>query len=213
MIRSVLIVEDIPATMTWLQDVVTEVFPNAMVHKAENMASALRLCTQESFCLALVDLSLPDGDGFNVVRKLAAEQPDAVKVAATVMGSDSAIVSALSAGAEGYILKSDPVELIKKQLNQILDGIPPLSPAVARRVMEHFRFTGPVVDNTETLTARETQVLAQIARGLRVSDVSMALDVAESTVSSHIKAIYKKLDINSRAEATIAATRMGIMQA
>jgi DNA-binding NarL/FixJ family response regulator len=211
MISSILIVEDIPETILWLENLVNQVFSNATVHKAENMTSALRLCSSEVFDLALIDLSLPDGDGFAVFRKLSAKQPDTVKVAATVMGSDSAIVSALSAGAQGYILKSDPEEMIKKHLSRILDGIPPLSPAVARRVMEHFRLTGPIVEPNDCLTKRETQVLAHIAKGLRVSDTALALNVAESTVSSHIKAVYQKLDISSRAEATTEATRMGLL--
>lgn len=212
MIKSVLIVEDILETLSWLEQVVSEVFDGCTIHTATSVRSALKLCSDVQFDLALIDLSLPDGEGYTVFRDLGDKQPHVIKIAATVMGSDSAIVSALSAGAQGYILKSDPEALLKKNLGNIHDGIPPLSPAVARRVMEHFRFTGPVLDNAGTLTKRETEVLECIARGLRVSDTATSLSMAASTVSSHIKAIYRKLDVSSRAEATTEAARMGLFR-
>lgn len=212
MITSVLIVEDIPETLNWLEQAVSEVFDGVIIHTATTVRTALKLCSEVQFDLALIDLSLPDGEGYAVFRELRSKQPDVIMIAATVMGSDSAIVSALSAGAQGYILKSDPEALLKKNLGNIHDGIPPLSPAVARRVLEHFRFTGPVLDSAGSLTKRETEVLAHIARGLRVSDTANALGMASSTVSSHIKSIYKKLDVSSRAEATTEATRMGLIR-
>jgi DNA-binding NarL/FixJ family response regulator len=212
MMKSALIVEDIPETLSWLEQLVSEIFCGITIHTATSVRGALKLCSEVQFDLALIDLSLPDGEGYAVFRQLGAKQPEVIKIAATVMGSDSAIVSALSAGAQGYILKSDPDALLKKNLGNIRDGIPPLSPAVARRVMEHFRFTGPVLDSAGILTKRETEVLAHIARGLRVSDTASALGIEASTASSHIKAIYRKLGVSSRAEATTEATRMGLIR-
>ncbi|MAK63133.1 MAG: hypothetical protein CMF75_00070 [Maricaulis sp.] len=88
--------------------------------------------------------------------------------------------------------------------------MPALSPSIARRIMEHFRFTGPAADPEEDLTNREKEVLGLIGRGHRNIDVAQALDLAESTVASHIKSIYRKLGISSRAEASWHATRMGL---
>eukprot|EP00873_Tetraselmis_striata_P008739 jgi/Tetstr1/429003/TSEL_018978.t1 len=154
----------------------------------------------------------------NTVRRVIDGQAGATRsqrnvlpIVTTVMGSDSAIVAALSAGAEGYILKNDPPGLIEQHLQMIGEGIPPLSPAVARRVMDQFRATGPNTEDTAALTSRESEVLSLIARGLRVADVAQTLDLAPSTVASHIKAIYRKLNISSRAEATYQAARMGLM--
>ena len=115
------------------------------------------------------------------------------------------------AGAQGYLLKSDPRELILHNLRQLPDGAPPLSPSIARRVMDHFRTTGPNIDDTATLTPREAEVLSLVARGLRVADVATALELAPSTVSSHVKAIYRKLNISSRAEAAYLAARLGLL--
>ncbi len=74
-----------------------------------------------------------------------------------------------------------------------------------------MRATGPIAEDEGALTPREAEVLGLIARGLRVADVALALDLAASTVASHIKAIYRKLNISSRAEATYQAARMGLI--
>jgi DNA-binding NarL/FixJ family response regulator len=159
----------------------------------------------------LIDLRLPDGSGLAVVRELRASNPATVFVVTTALDDDANIVTALSSGAQGYLLKDQPRDLLVRQLAQVSAGIPALSPPVARRIMEHFRLTGPCQEVEAKLTPRELEVLALIARGLRISDAACALGVAEGTVASHIKSIYRKLDISSRAEAAMHATRMGLL--
>jgi len=211
MIGSILIVEDVTQTRVWLRELVREVFDGAHVYEAGTVKEGLALCAEHPIDLGLIDLGLPDGDGFTVLRAIATQHPDAIPVVATVMGSDSAIVSALSAGAQGYILKSDPEDIIRHHLQMVVDGLPPLSPAIARRVMQHFKLTGPNQEVEDALSDREVDVLIHIAKGLRVSDTASALGVAPSTVSTHIKAIYRKLNISTRAEASLEATRMGLL--
>ena len=132
-------------------------------------------------------------------------------IVSTIMASDSAIVAALSAGADGYVLKSEDSELMERHLHQLSSGIPALSPAIARRIMDHFRNTGPSFEPAQDLTARETDVLRLIARGMRVSEAAAAIGIAETTVATHIKTIYRKLGISSRAEAAIQAARLGLL--
>src|SRR5690606_5618694 len=117
--------------------------------------------------LALIDLGLPDGSGLEVLRSLRLLNPGAASIVTTVMGDDAHIVAALSAGAQGYLLKESPADLLTRQLVQMADGTPALSPAIARRIVEHFRRTGPVDESDDALTAREKDVLALIGRGLR----------------------------------------------
>jgi DNA-binding NarL/FixJ family response regulator len=211
MIRDILIVEDAQQSRSFLIGILRDLFEGVEIAEAADMRSAISLCGRRSFDLALVDLQLPDGDGYSVLRRLRQTQPQIIAIVTTAMGSDSAIVAALSAGADGYILKSDPPELIASHLRLIPGGAPPLSPAIARRVMDHFRATGPNVDDAATLTPREAEVLSLVGRGLRVADVATALDLAPSTVSSHVKAVYRKLNISSRAEAAYQAARMGLL--
>jgi DNA-binding NarL/FixJ family response regulator len=211
MIRRILIVEDVQQARSFLAAILKDLFADATLTEAADMRSALNLCARKQFDLALVDLQLPDGDGYAVLRKLSETQDNITSIVTTAMGSDSAIVAALSAGADGYLLKSDPPDLIASQLRNIQGGTLPLSPAIARRVMDHFRTTGPNVEDAANLTPREAEVLSLVGRGLRVSDVAAALDLAPSTVSSHVKAIYRKLNISSRAEAAYQAARMGLL--
>jgi DNA-binding NarL/FixJ family response regulator len=208
--QRVLIVEDISETRRWLADIVAEAFENCSVTVAANMREGIGAGARTDFDIALIDLGLPDGSGLEVMRNIRLLRPETICVVTTAMADDANIVAALSAGADGYLLKEQMSASIVRQLRQISEGIPALSPAIARRIMAHFRLTGPSAEPDESLTAREKEVLALIGRGMRNLDVAKALDLAESTVASYIKAIYRKLGISNRAEASWHAMRLGL---
>jgi len=209
--KRVLIVEDLPETQTWLEGLVRSAFPDCSVEHASTRDEGIARGTAGGHDLAVVDLGLPDGSGLEVIRALRTEYPAMACVVATVMGDDAHIVAALAAGATGYLLKEQPAEVLASQLKQMMEGIPPLSPPVARRIMEHFRLTGPRTPPQSHLTPREREVLGLIARGLRIADAAKTLGLAEGTITTHIKAIYRKLDIGTRAEAALHATRLGLL--
>ena len=209
----ILIVEDIPETRSWLESIAEEAFPGSETVTVATMREALAHTAEADFDLALIDLGLPDGSGLDVLRQLRVLGAKTTPIVTTIMGDDAHIVAALSAGAEGYLLKDTARDLFIRQLKQLADGTPALSPSIARRIMEHFRFTGPAADPEDALTAREQDVLGLIGRGLRNSDVARDLGLAESTIASHIKSIYRKLGISSRAEAAWHATRLGLSTA
>lgn len=208
--RNVLIVEDVVETSRWLAAIAAEAFPGCTVRSAASVRGALAEIRRMGPDIALIDLGLPDGSGIDVLRELRHAHPDALCVITTVMGDDANIVAALSVGASGYLLKEQPAERISRQLSQLAEGIPALSPSIARRIMEHFRQTGPAANAEETLTAREKEVLALVSRGLRNVDVARQLAISENTVATHIKSIYRKLGISSRAEASWHAARLGL---
>lgn len=205
----VLIVEDIADVRAWLSDVMISACPDARIETAADTRSARARLGREPYDLALVDLGLPDGSGFDVLRAIKAESPETLCVVATILGDDASIVGALAAGADGYLLKDQPGDLLARHIRQILDGLPALSPSIARRIMDHFRKTGPAAPDAE-LTRRERDVLAQIGRGLRNHEAAAALGISEHTVAAHIKSVYRKLDISSRAEAAWHAARLGL---
>lgn len=210
MIKTTLIVEDVGETRKWLEGIVLAAYPGCVVTLAANMREGVARVAAQDFDLALIDLHLPDGSGLEVLRSLKLLQRDAIAIVTTVMSEDSHIVSALSAGASGYLLKETDAALLQRQLTQLAEGIPAISPAIARRIMEHFRRTGPLHGEDPELTPREAEVLGLTGRGLRNSEVAEALAMAESTVASHIKSIYRKLGISSRAEAAWQANRLGL---
>lgn len=205
----ILIVEDISETRRWLTEIVTAAFRDCEIHAAASMRSGIAQVAARDFDVALIDLGLPDGSGLDVLRNLRLIRPQTVCVVTTVMGDDASIVGALSAGAQGYLLKEQPQHMLVRQLKQMSEGIPALSPSVARRIMEHFKRTGPVAPE-EGLTGREREVLGLIARGLRNGEVAETLAISENTVASYIKNIYRKLGISSRAEASWHAARLGL---
>jgi DNA-binding NarL/FixJ family response regulator len=207
--RNALIVEDVAETRLWLAEIIVSAFPECRIREASCVRTGLAAAEQD-FDLALIDLGLPDGSGLDVLRSLRRKSPGTLCVITTVVGDDSHIISALSAGAQGYLLKEQPAELLSRQLAQLAEGVPALSPSIARRIMEHFKMTGPVADDDAGLSEREKQTLGLIARGFRNSDAAKHLGIAESTVASHIKSIYRKLDISTRAEASWHATRLGL---
>lgn len=208
--QQVIIVEDVAETRLWLHEMATEAFPGCTTVLVGSVRAAMAALETTEPDVALIDIGLPDGSGIDLLRQIRRRNPAILCVITTVLGDDANIVAALSVGANGYLLKEQAPDRIVRQLAQLADGIPALSPSIARRIMEHFRLTGPVDSEDSTLTARERQVLGLISRGLRNADVARQLDLSETTVASHIKAIYRKLGISSRAEATWHATRMGL---
>jgi len=205
-----LIVEDDPSCRRWLFDIVEEAFPGAQILEAGNLQAGQELAARHAIDLALIDLALPDGSGLDAVRFLRRKSPQALSVIITVIGDDAQIVAALSAGAAGYLLKEYPADLLSRQLRELEAGIPPLSPSVAHRIIGHFQRTGPSETLKAELTKREKETLALISRGFRNSEAAAQLGVSPSTVASHIKSIYQKLGISTRAEASWCATRLGI---
>lgn len=207
--RRVLIVEDIAETRQWLAGIVLTAFPRAEIAHASTLRAGREMAGQ-GWDLALIDLGLPDGTGLDLLRMLKSGTDGPMCVVTTVLADDATVVAALSAGADGYLLKENPDMVLTRQLSQISQGVPALSPAIARRIMDHFRLTGPAAAEDHSLTAREAEVLALIARGLRNAEAAAHLGLAETTVAGYIKAIYRKLGISSRAEAAWHAARLGL---
>jgi len=208
----ILIVEDLSETRRWLSEIVSAAFENSEIHEAASMRAGIAQAAARDYDVALIDLGLPDGSGLDVLRNLRLLRPQTVCVVTTVMGDDASIVGALSAGAQGYLLKEQPQNLLVRQLKQMAEGIPALSPSVARRIMEHFKRTGPAAPEDD-LTGREREVLGLIGRGLRNGEVAESLGISENTVAGYIKDIYRKLGISSRAEASWHAARLDLGEA
>ena len=131
---------------------------------------------------------------------------------ATIFDDDEHLFPALRAGAHGYLLKDETPELLIQQLQRISAGHPPLSPSVARRMLTHFRLIQETVKmDTTALTPRERQVLVQLAQGIGISSIAHDLSISRHTVGDHVKNIYRKLNISSRAEAALRAQNMGLV--
>lgn len=207
--RRALIVEDLPDTQEWLCRLVAMAFPDATCRRAGSIEAALAALRAEAFDLALVDLGLPDGDGTRVIEALAAQTAPPVIVVATIYDDDRHLFPALQAGAQGYLLKDQPLARLVGHLRGILDGNPPLSPAIARRLLGFFKDPTP---GGESLTSREREALGHLAKGMKVAEMAEAMGITRHTASDHVKSVYRKLNVSSRAQATLHAVRMGLVK-
>ena len=241
----VLILEDNPVARGFLCRVVRESFSDTIAitecGDLESARAQIRLTGGASglhgvdpFKLILVDLELPDGNGMELLAELT--QYPATKVVTTLYSDDDHLFPALQRGADGYLLKEDRFEVLVEELQKIVRGQPPLSPAIARRLLTHFRHargdgpardsgfspsldyhtsTAPVpiekVPDHERLTPRESEVLTYLSKGFTIKEIASLMGIKWFTVNDHIKSIYKKLNVSSRAEAAVLATKQGLV--
>ena len=236
----VLILEDNPVARGFLCRVVRESFSDvSSITEAGDLDAARRLLghvaggralpTDDCYQLILVDLELPDGSGLELLTELAGYP--ATRIVTTLYSDDDHLFPALQCGADGYLLKEDRFEVLVEELQKIVRGQPPLSPAIARRLLTHFR-TGdgggfasnhsqqpaaPVVPSTpapldhERLTPRESEVLTYLSKGFTIKEIASLMGIKWFTVNDHIKSIYKKLNVSSRAEAAVLASKQGLV--
>lgn len=209
--RRALVLDDLAATRDWLAAALDQAFPGIGIDQAGSLAEA-GAALADPPDLALVDLGLPDGSGVQFIERLRASGAATLCVVATVFDDDAHLFPALRAGAHGYVLKDQSRLDLADMLQGIADGRPPLSPSIARRLLRHFGpLPAPAEPETERLTQREKDVLRLIGKGLTVNEAASALELSRHTCAGYVKDIYRKLRVTSRAEATLAATRMGLV--
>jgi DNA-binding NarL/FixJ family response regulator len=217
--NNILLLEDLPEIRAWLRALVQEVFPQSVIHESARVHDALQLVGAVRFELALVDLGLPDGSGEKVVEALREKQPEAQSVVVTIHDDDEHLFPALQAGAFGYLLKEQPRHQLIEQLQRISQGEPPLSPSIARRVIQYFaqqaKSRQPAIDPLMPqvqLTERESDVLLRVAKGFTLPEIGVQLGLSRHTIADYVKQIYRKLNVSSRAEAALEAQRLGLFR-
>lgn len=203
-----LLVDDLAHCREWLRRALHEAFPGIVVREAATLAAAAELLDPVP-PLALVDLGLPDGPGLRLIEELV-RRGGCLCVVTTVFDDDAHLFPALRAGASGYVLKDQGPTELAAMLRGISAGQPPLSPTIARRLLQHFG-PMPAAEGDPALTARESDVLQYVAKGFTVQEVADSLGLSRHTVSGYLKDIYRKLSVNTRAEATIEAARRGLV--
>lgn len=197
----------------WVREAVTAVIQGSdelqLAATCRSVAEAERaLAGGVAFDVGLIDLGLPDGSGLQVLPQLRAANPEAGLVAFTVFDEPETVFGALRAGARGYLLKSTPLSELPRALCEVAQGGAPMSPAVARLVVDSFAAPGP--PTRPALSPRERDVLRLLALGHTYADVGRALDIGLGTVQSHVKTLYEKLHVASKAEAAVAALKLGL---
>jgi DNA-binding NarL/FixJ family response regulator len=221
--KKILILEDQPDGIALLTQAVQKSFGN--VHNGLETEVDIvvvrslfeaRNISDQSFDFALVDLRLPDGLSIDWLEQFKRRCPHTIAIVTSLYDDDDLVFSALRAGADGYLLKGDGSDKLAAALAKAIDGEPPISPAIARKLMKQLRTVAPSTDSVkgpiEYLTARELEVLTMIGSGQMIKQVAAQLGIGYHTVNDNIKAIYRKLNIHTRAEAAAEAARRGLVR-
>jgi len=171
------------------------------------MEQALRSIDSDPPDLVLTDIGLPGMDGVEGIGILKERHPTLPVIALTVYDDDDRIFDALCAGASGYLLKNTPPARLLESLREVASGGAPMSPEVARRVVNLFRQFRPPDRSPSRLTPQETELLRLIVDGHSYKTAAAKLDISTSTVSFHLQNIYNKLQVHSKTEAVAKALR------
>lgn len=207
--NTILIVEDLEDTLAWLRAIVEETFPTAVITTAGTLRDANKCLNENVYDLVLVDLGLPDGTGIDLIKRMRSQSEKTYIVVATIYDDEEHLVNALRSGANGYLLKDEHRDRLIQHLQGILTNRAPVSDRALHRVIHQLNQP----DNQEiTLTSREEEVLQLVAKGYNVTESAEMLGLSANTVKSYLKAVYGKLEISSRAEATAEAIKRQLIE-
>ncbi len=163
--------------------------------------------------IMLVDLGLPDGNGLDLIRDARALSTDILILVITVFGDETSVLSAIEAGAQGYLLKSEAPADLRESVRQILAGGAPISPGIANHLLRRFQNTEHTNDQKgPRFTPRERDVLGLMVKGLPYGEAAKNLGVTRNTIAGHVKSIYAKLEVSSRGEAVYEAVSQGLVR-
>lgn len=181
----------------------------------ENARSALLGLEASSADVVVVDLQLPDLPGAELTKQIAAMAKPPAIVVLTAHGERAVALEALKAGASGYLLKGTHEDLAEA-VHVAANGGSYIAPAIARYLLDEVRGlrqennAAEIDEPRKDLTKRESEVLTLLAKGLTYEDAARVLGISLGTVQSHVKSLYRKLEVSSKAEAAAEAVRRGL---
>lgn len=215
-----LIVEDDPQMQLRLRDMLSALgYAGEALFIAGSIAQARALLAEQPFAMALIDVGLPDGNGIDLIRFLHHRDATLPILVISTWGTEQTVVTALQAGATGYVLKERDELEISLSIRSALRGGAPIDPFVAKRILELIGTGGTLLADPSArvarnggespLSRREIEILSLVSKGLTNREISDVLVLSKLTVGCHIRNIYKKLAVNSRTEAIFEARASG----
>lgn len=207
-----LVVDDVPASLDWLAQAVQDAFPDCRVLRGASNAEGRALAKAQPPQLALIDLDLPDGSGVTLIELLAAATTPPLIVVATIFADDRHLFPALRAGAGGYLLKDESIEALAATLRGFVQGGTAMSTPIVQRLIGWFHEPAKDRAGTAPLSPRERDLLQLLAKGLTIAESARALGLSSATAATYARNLYRKLEVTNRAEATLEATRRGLIK-
>jgi len=184
-----------------------------VVGEAENGASTVALAARTGAHVVVMDVAMPDLNGIEATRKIMQDNPLTKVVALSGHANKEFVREMLSAGASAYVLKKRAYEELTQAIREVMKGKKYLSPDIARGVVDDYvELSSSISENPAfiVLTAREREVLQQLAEGKTTKEMADALNVSVKTVETHRRNIMEKLNLHSVAELTKYAVREGV---
>jgi len=206
----VVLADDHPVVRAGLAALLTSLPGIEVVGVASTGREAVREVITSRPDVAVLDLQMPDLDGFAATRELARSAPDTAVLVLTMFEDDDSVFAAMRAGARGYLVKGAEQEEIARAIRAVAAGEAIFGPGVARRVLTFFSAPPPAADPFPELTTRERQILDLIAAGLSNPAIADRLNLASKTVANNVSTIFTKLGIADRATAIIQARNAGL---
>lgn len=181
-----------------------------------SMREGRRLISMHEFDVMLIDLNLGDGSGFELIKHMKTVRPMAEAVVISAMEDEQHALHAFELGATGYLVKNSWFGNFSQAVLQVVNGGASITPNLARRLLhklDHSQETGPhrVGDPKDKLSEREKAVLKMVAAGYTSGEIGSRLMISCQTVNTHIKNIYHKLHVHSRAQAVSFAAHRGLL--
>lgn len=175
--------------------------------------------------VVLLDLGLPRMSGIDVTKVVKAEAAAVEILIFTIFDEEDKVLEAVQAGASGYLLKGTPADKMVEAIKEVAQGGTVIQPSLARRLLKHFRVPEAPLAPAETqpqapapepegkkLSARETEILQLIAKGVSNSEAATMLTLSKATIRTHLEHIYRKLEVTNRVEAVTEGLRKGLIQ-
>lgn len=200
-INSIAIIEDDEKVRSYLQEQIHLLIDVQELFVFDNAEDALIKLSKNPVDIALFDINLPKMNGIDCIQRLKMLHPKMQMMVLTVYDNNENIFSALKAGAVSYLLKSTLPSKIIEAIEEVYKGGSPISGQIARKVIEAFTVKEKTNDYFQDLSRREQEILEQLSKGFRYKEIADKLFVSIETVRTHIRNIYEKLQVNSRAEA------------
>ncbi len=208
----VLVADDHPVVRAGLRALLGAEPGLAVVAEAGSGEETVVAARQHQPDVVLMDLRMPGAGGLAAIRQLSADLPRIRVLVLTTYDSDADILPAVEAGAAGYLLKDTPRDTLVGAIFAAARGETVLAPSVAGRLVHRLRSApGEAPAARETLSARETEVLALAARGLTNAQIGRELFVSEATVKTHLLRAYAKLGVSGRTAAVTRAMELGVL--
>lgn len=196
-----MLVEDNPGVRDSWVKLINSLSGFSCVHACVSGEDALRVVPSLKPDVVLMDIFLPRMSGIECTGRIKLQMPELQILILTAVEDDELVFMALEAGADGYLLKRTTPETLRAAMLDVLAGGAPMTSEIARRVVESFRRAGKQPKTEVRLTTREEEVLILLSRGYSNKEIANQLSIGAETVGSHLKHIYEKMHVRSRAEA------------